>query len=379
MYRSTYFSLPIIQKVQRIWRNFTLFRLSKHQELSFTNAATKLQRLFRQLIDRSKTHEMKIRSKTKLNSSNHLQLEKIEKARNEFDRQQLELDCIKECRVKAERLRSGFCEGLKRSEQELTALQNEVNLEEGQGFKRRNVWKKNEVRTSKLKRLEDVNLNTMIKEVEKKRDKLKKLEQTIASIDEDKSRKEADLRGAEENLIKLLNDQNSELDHHRKESTVFKMGSLAPKMPGSEWTADKIPLDMLCQQEEFLKFQLMSMSLSCLSSVKLLKDLKNASNNASDATFMKSSDFNHFAKVPKPVASGPSGSENSNPLCNVAGDALHFASAQSDKQVNENTGGEVVAPTDCRHWTISHVSKWLNGLSLGKYAQVSFLCLLLSI
>lgn len=316
---------------------------------------------------------MKIRGETKQNSTN-LVLEKIEEARNEFDRQKLELDCIKECRVKAERLRSVFCEGLKRSEQELTALRSEVNLEEEQGFKRRNVWKKNEVRTSKLKRVDEVNLNTMVKEVETKKEKLKSLEQTIASIDEDKSRKEAELRHAEESLINLLNDQNSEVDSHSKESTVVKMGSLAPKTPGSERSADKIPLEMLCQQEEFLKFQLMSISLSCLSSMKLLKDLRNASFHASDATFMNSSDLNHSAKVSKPVVSGPSGSENKLLLCNVAGDALHFASAQSDKLINENTDGGVAAPTNCRHWTISHVLKWLEGLSLGKYAQVSFIC-----
>jgi len=382
--RSTYFSLPIIPKIQRIWRDNKHFRLSKNQQLRLTHSATTIQRLVRRL--RSKTHQTKILFETQLNSSNYTLLETIEEARKKVDSEQLELDCIKECRIKAERLYSSFCKDLRQSEQEFEFLQNEVNPEKGQVCKRKNIWKKNEMRTSKLKHHDEIDLITIAEEVEKNRDKLKKLELAMASIDEDKSRKEADLRRAEEHLSDLLQSQNTDVVRRSVDGAFVEMKSLVAKTPISEGMAAKLPLEILSQQEEFLKFQLMSMSLSYLSSMKLLKDLKNASDNSSDIAFTNTTESVKSADVPKILVSGPSSKESENRMCNMTGDAFRSCQGASDPSTTQNDKldikgfvGEVAVPTDCRLWTISHVSKWLHGLSLGKYVIVSFIYLLLSI
>jgi hypothetical protein len=53
-----------------------------------------------------------------------------------------------------------------------------VNPEKGKDFKRKKISKTNEVRTSKLKHHNEIDLNAMVEDVEKNRDKLKNLEQS---------------------------------------------------------------------------------------------------------------------------------------------------------------------------------------------------------
>jgi hypothetical protein len=321
-------------------------------------------------------------------SNNRLQV--IEEAHKEFDSQRLELDYVKRSRAKAECLYSNLCEGLKQSEQELIVLKKEFSdLRKGQGFKRRELWKKNEERSSheKLRRHVEDELAIMVEEIEKRKDDLKSLELTIASIDEDRSRKEIELKRAEENLMKLLHCQHVEFDQSRKNGVEFMSSAATSTATAAETSTkntqehEKETLAMLSRQEEFLKFQLMSMSLSYLSSMRMLKDLKTMSSDTTSSAFLSSIETAAAAEESNAIVSEPpsnSGNRTTG-VHNAMGGLLNAQESirgptiiQNDVVDNDGNDKGTAMPTECRSWTISHVSKWLHWLSLGKYVQVSF-------
>lgn len=202
----------------------------------------------------------------------------IDEARKEFDRQQCELTQMKISKEKAMYEFSNIVEALRQSEQEVAALQNEIsNLTKVQGDKKKtNVG----VRTyqNRSQHLEE-QLSIISADVEKKRKSLEELERAITKIDDERGQRERDLRLVEKKLSKFLNEQQIELDQLRKMGIELETAA-ATSAAASEATAkkaqehEKQALDMFRRQEEMLKFQFMTMSMSYLSTVKILKDMR---------------------------------------------------------------------------------------------------------
>jgi len=289
---------------------------------------------------------------------------------------------MKSSKEKAKCQYSNIIEGLTQSEKEVAALQNEISsLTKVQDDKKKtNVG----VITYKNRRrhLEE-QLSMIFADVEKKRHSLAELERAIAIIDDDRGQRERYLRLVEEKLAKFLNEQQIELDQLRKMGIELETAA-ATSAAASEATAKKAQdherqaSDMFRRQEEMLKFQFMTMSMSYLSTVKILKDMRDMTTDINSSALTSSATTASAAAL---AAAGANIMPNRNKGFLVAdlNDQVIGSSSTKGKVIDVGlTSKENIVdnqdslPSDCRRWTISHVSSWLRGLSLGKYVRVSF-------
>ena len=235
----------------------------------------------------------------------------------------------------------------------------------------------------------------VLSKVNEKRTALTSLETKISDMEATRERKDREFKRMQRDLMELLSDQKDELDELRERgmeletvtaTTAVAAAATAQKARDHEIQTSK----MFHKQEELMKFQFMSMSLSYMSSLGMLKQMKNMASDATATAVSCSADTAAAAAAAAAAANLPSPSS-------VSGEDLssnenlpsHLASRlsvvqakgsrvpQGDAGVKESddTDADEPLPQDCHDWTVGDVSKWLRKLSLvmyaGKFAEAS--------
>ena len=346
----------------------------------------------------------------------------ISQSRDLMERQQEEIDLLHRAQEKAESRASMICQELKDSEKELRLLENELDLMDDfstyeqltkhiihdkdgvfpkeyddttyntpntpEAIKDANIAKQiqtteknrsdQEIHLQRRKALED-ELTSIIADVDKKKNSLKELEINISDMEETRERKDREFNRIQRDLMELLNEQKYELDQLREKGIELETATSTSAKVASE-TAQKAHEHekqtslMFNQQEELMKFQFMSMSLSYFSSLNMLKQMKNIAQDATNTAVNNSAKTAAAAAIAAAAANLPSSRViNTDGGDNVTAD-IREAEQMLEKckrNVDEKVSNEAYEfPSDCRLWSIADVSNWLRSLSLGAYVKV---------
>jgi len=213
-------------------------------------------------------------------------------------------------------------------------------------------------------------------EVERKKASLERLEVAIADMEATRQRKDREFSRLQRNLMELLQEQKFELDSLREKGIELETAT-ATSAAAAAATAHKAKEHekqtsvMFNQQEELMKFQFMSMSLSYFSSLNMLKQMRDINSDTTASAISSSADTAAAAAAASAAANIPAIRQ----LKLGATDSVDAAIAQKEAELKHMSTREQDAleakktpfPKEVRLWTVQEVSKWLITLSLGKY------------
>ena len=215
-------------------------------------------------------------------------------------------------------------------------------------------------------------------EVERKKSQLEKLEIAIADMESTRQRKDREFGRLQRNLMELLQEQKFELDSLREKGIELETAT-ATSAAAAAATAAKAKehevqsSQMFNQQEELMKFQFMSMSLSYFSSLNMLKQMREINTDTTSAAVSASADTAAAAAAAAAAANIPAIKQ----LKLGAGDAIDASIAMKEAELRHGKGKEEDAvaakkepfPQNVGHWSVGEVSRWLQTLSLGQYVE----------
>ena len=346
----------------------------------------------------------------------------ISNSRDLMERQQEEIDLLHRAQEKAESRASMICQELKDSEKELRLLENELDLmddfneyeqltkhvihNEDDRFpkeyddttyhipnttdtisdakitKQMQNTEKNrpnqDIHIRRRKALEN-ELTSIIADVDKKKNALKELEINISDMEETRQRKDREFNRIQRDLMELLNEQKYELDQLREKGIELETATSTSAKVASETAQrahehEKQTSLMFNQQEELMKFQFMSMSLSYFSSLNMLKQMKNMAHDATNAAVNNSAKTAAAAAIAAAAANLPSSRVTNTYVGDTVTADIREAEQMLEKckkNIDEKDSNETYEfPSDCRLWSIADVSNWLRSLSLGAYVKV---------
>jgi len=213
-------------------------------------------------------------------------------------------------------------------------------------------------------------------EVERKKASLERLEVAIADMEATRQRKDREFSRLQRNLMELLQEQKYELDSLREKGIELETAT-ATSAAAAAATAQKAKEHekqtsvMFNQQEELMKFQFMSMSLSYFSSLNMLKQMREINSDTTASAISSSADTAAAAAAASAAANIPSIKQ----LKLGATDSVDAAIASKEAELRHISGREADAkqakeepfPKEVRLWTVKEVSRWLQTLSLGIY------------
>ncbi|GMH68402.1 hypothetical protein TrRE_jg2915, partial [Triparma retinervis] len=128
-------------------------------------------------------------------------------------------------------------------------------------------------------------------EVERKKASLERLELAIADMESTRQRKDREFGRIQRNLMELLQEQKYELDSLREKGIELETATATSAAAAAATAAkakehEKQSAVMFNQQEELMKFQFMSMSLSYFSSLNMLKQMRDINTDTTNAAFL---------------------------------------------------------------------------------------------
>ena len=215
-------------------------------------------------------------------------------------------------------------------------------------------------------------------EVERKKASLERLEVAIADMEATRQRKDREFSRLQRNLMELLQEQKYELDSLREKGIELETAT-ATSAAAAAATAQKAKEHekqtsvMFNQQEELMKFQFMSMSLSYFSSLNMLKQMREINSDTTASAISSSADTAAAAAAASAAANIPSIKQ----LKLGATDSVDAAIASKEAELRHISGREADAkqakeepfPKEVRLWTVKEVSRWLQTLSLGSLRE----------
>ena len=386
-------------------------------------ASTEIQRTLRGSLGRKRAYKVRMWSNAEPGPARiKLGLEFIQDSRNAFERQREEIDTLHRAQEKAETRVSHIYNELKDSEKELVYLERQmedIDHQEhdfGEDFHRSrihldgmmhrsvantptevesslgtpipkeynsSVEKKAQVERIKREKQRqhlESELSSVLSVVDEKKRALEHLELAIADIEETRQRKDREFGRLQRNLMELLDQQKEELDELRQKgieletvtaTTAITAASTAERARDHEEKTNTI----FNQQEELMKFQFMSMSMSYFSSLNMLNNMRGVTSDITASDVSNSANAAVSAAAAAKVASLPS--KKSAPI--KLQDTINTAQPNGiigkvkEKQERDakNDSNIEPMPPDCSLWTIKDVSRWLRNLSLGVYIDVS--------
>ncbi|GMI13015.1 hypothetical protein TrVE_jg4274 [Triparma verrucosa] len=213
-------------------------------------------------------------------------------------------------------------------------------------------------------------------EVERKKASLERLEVAIADMEATRQRKDREFGRLQRNLMELLQEQKFELDSLREKGIELETAT-ATSAAAAAATAQKAKEHekqsavMYTQQEELMKFQFMSMSLSYFSSLNMLKQMREINTDTTSAAISSSANVAAAAAAAAAAANIPAIKQ----LKLGAEDQIDTAIAQKEAELHHKQHQEEDArkakeepfPKEVRLWSVEEVSRWLQTLSLGQY------------
>ncbi|GMI02768.1 hypothetical protein TrLO_g5677 [Triparma laevis f. longispina] len=213
-------------------------------------------------------------------------------------------------------------------------------------------------------------------EVERKKASLERLEVAIADMEATRQRKDREFGRLQRNLMELLQEQKFELDSLREKGIELETAT-ATSAAAAAATAQKAKEHekqssvMYNQQEELMKFQFMSMSLSYFSSLNMLKQMREINTDTTSAAISSSANVAAAAAAAAAAANIPAIKQ----LKLGAEDQIDTAIAQKEAALHHKKNQEEDAkkakeepfPKEVRLWSVEEVSRWLQTLSLGQY------------
>ena len=180
--------------------------------------------------------------------------------------------------------------------------------------------------------------------------------------------------------MELLHDQKFELEKLKEKGTELEAATATSAAAAASTASkarehEKQTNSMFNQQEELMKFQFMSMSLSYFSSLKMLKQMRGYTTDTTAAVISNTADTAAAAAAAAAAANISSVKH----LQIKTSDEIESAIACREAELKRNSKKASCAieekkedlPEDCRLWTVKDVSKWLRALSLNAYVEVS--------
>lgn len=394
-------------KIQCMWRIGIALEECRLQ-LIRRIASIDLQRIVRGHIARRKATKMRIWATTEPGPARiELGLRLIKESQDEFERQRDDIDGLHRAQEIAETRVNRMFRTLKESEKELAHLQKELDdlespdeiqgdgaddeEEIGNNAKEEDVSKAlissdtDTLEREKRRRYLQSEVQDVLSKVNEKRTALASLETKISDMEATRERKDREFKRMQRDLMELLSDQKDELDELRERgmeletvtaTTAVAAAATAQKARDHEIQTNK----MFHRQEELMKFQFMSMSLSYMSSLGMLKQMKNMASDATATAVSCSADTAAAAAAAAAAANLPSPSSEALPshlasrlsVAQTKGSGFEPSTdkmPQGDAGVKGlDTDADEPLPQDCHGWTVGDVSKWLRKLSLGIYA-----------
>ena len=215
-------------------------------------------------------------------------------------------------------------------------------------------------------------------EVERKKSSLERLELAIADMESTRQRKDREFGRIQRNLMELLQEQKYELDSLREKGIELETATATSAAAAAATAAkakehEKQSAVMFNQQEELMKFQFMSMSLSYFSSLNMLKQMRDINTDTTNAAISSSADTAAAAAAAAAAANIPAIKQ----LKLGATDAIDAAIAQKEAELHHSeqreadakTAKEEPFPKEVRFWSVADVGRWLQTLSLHKYVE----------
>ena len=215
-------------------------------------------------------------------------------------------------------------------------------------------------------------------EVARKKGQLEKLEIAIADMESTRMRKDREFGRLQRNLMELLQEQKFELDTLREKGIELETATATSAAAAAATAAkakehEKQSSQMFNQQEELMKFQFMSMSLSYFSSLNMLKQMREINTDTTSSAVSASADTAAAASAAAAAANIPAIRQ----LKLGADDAIDVAIAQKEAELKHSKGTQEDAieakkepfPPNVAHWSVADVGRWLNTLSLGQYVK----------
>lgn len=388
-------------------------------------AATDIQRVFRGFSGKKKTHMIRKWENAEPGPERiKLGLELLQDSKNQFEVQQQQIDLLHQAQERAESSVSKIYDEMKESEEKLKEIENELdeisnvedeisqlvqnnmttnqsslkNLSESnplyetsvipeEGVNGENIDLHSTNNLLQIKRAErekkkrhlESEFSLVYSEVERKRAALENLEIAITDIEETRQRKDREFQRLQRNLMELLQDQKFELDKLREKGVELETAT-AVSAAAAASTADIArehemqTSKMFNQQEELMKFQFMSMSLSYFSSLNMLKQMRGHTTNATASVLSNSADSAAVAAAAASAANIPViGDIKGGKVVDKVERAISEKKAQLKQRLIEEKDAissvKNAFPEDCRQWTIQDVSRWLHSLSLGMYTD----------
>jgi hypothetical protein len=412
-------------KIQCMWRiGIAIEQCRLH--LIRTIASIDLQRVVRGHIARKKATKKRIWATTEPGPARiELGLQRIKESQDEFEHERDELDGLHRAQEIAETRVNHMSRTLKESEKELAYLQKELarldsldyaedrpgdgatctagyaeegvdksvspqdrSIVDGRDELKAPINNPDELERTKRKRYLQSELQDVLSEVQEKRAALTSLKRKMSDMEATRERKDREFKRMQRDLMELLSDQKDELDELRERgmeletataTTAVAAAATAQKARDHEMQTE----NMFRRQEELMKFQFMSMSLSYMSSLGMLKQMKNMASDATAAAVSCSADTAAAAAAAAAAANLPppsscvgggdsSGEATTNHLASrvtLAQTKTATDAKSSCEHLRKESDSDEPLPLDCHDWTVGDVSRWLRKLSLGMHAK----------
>mmetsp|Transcript_29157 Transcript_29157/g.36599 ORF Transcript_29157/g.36599 Transcript_29157/m.36599 type:complete len:1081 (+) Transcript_29157:2-3244(+) len=418
-------------KLQSMWRmnrQWLQYETLRVQSL----AATEIQRLYRGHLGRKKVRRRQEWDAAQPGPERmRLGIRMLEESKLAFDRQQAEIDALHRSQEKAE-LRISHIHGeLRDAEMELSVLEREMTevdhiekdlaqltherdllqrgvIEEAAGLgnaahldskggkkmstsgvmdeRERNARQRALDIQLQMKRAErdkrrqelESEFASVYEEVSRKKMELTRLEGALADLEATRARKEREFARIQKNLMDLLAEQKFELDALREKGVELELASASTAAAAAATAAkakesqDKSNA-MMSQTEELMKFQFMSMSLSYMSGLNMLGQMRDMNADTTQAAVAGAAEAAAAAAAVSQAASLPNISNAA--LAETGLDLARQAAAKKKAELADQKRAERDAkiaadsafPDDLTLWTTEDVGRWLETLNLGQY------------
>jgi len=215
-------------------------------------------------------------------------------------------------------------------------------------------------------------------EVERKKASLERLELAIADMESTRQRKDREFGRIQRNLMELLQEQKYELDSLREKGIELETATATSAAAAAATAAkakehEKQSAVMFNQQEELMKFQFMSISLSYFSSLNMLKQMREINTDTTSMAVSSSADTAAAAAAAAAAANIPAIRQ----MKLGATDAIDASIAQKEAELHHSRQREDDAkkakeepfPKEVRFWSVADVGRWLQTLSLHQYVD----------
>jgi len=392
-------------------------------------AAIEIQRVFRGYIGYTKASKLQKWAETEPGPERiKLGLQLIKDSKKEFERQREEIDTLHLAQENVEIKVNRIHKELKESEKELNIIEHELQeidevehdvedlirsqetIQKDGYFEKERKYEENgdsrgedmgncggECKTTdrnemsrvlKVKKAErerkkqhlESEFTFVSNEVQEKRNAIGDLEVAIADIEATRERKDREFNRLQRNLMELLHDQKYELEKLREKGVELETATATIAAAAAETATkardhEKQTNAMFNQQEELMKFQFMSMSLSYFSSLKMLKQMRGFTTDTTASVLANTADTAAAAAAATAAANISSVKHfsiktNGHLETTLACKESKIKYRNKQKKVDEGSESNML-PEDCRLWTIKDVSTWLCSLSLNAYVEVS--------